>query len=592
MCCAEKLSGSLPCPLACCCWCGRNAPVLEACSTPPSRTGQRGNGQPTGGSQEGRGRRHVRPAELLAQRADVETRSGDAWNGTALIETGKNGRTDIAQALLAAGANVNAADNDRWTALIVAGRDGHTATAQALLAAGAHINATNMLGSTALTLAAWSGHTATAEMLLAAGANINHKGVYGESALDEARRRGHPETAKMLEEAAKMTPQQRKEKWGKFLIEQNYFPQAAQAQNYFPQAAQAQNYSPQAAQAQNYFPQAAQGQNYFPQAAQAQNYFPQAAQAHNYSPQAAQAWACLQCTYLNGSDAAACDLCFLPKPAAALPSGVPLAAAAVGPVPSLVADSKQASSAATSLATRVQDLDLASMGLLPPIHGVMAQPLVSLAEACAGLGSLVSNLDSLVFFAAKAGKKLAKSHQQHLLTGDECGSIYLYTCESDVYRQMNRALRNKVRTAVKPWFKYLRLLFSAIGKLPAVTENVWRGLCLPDAAEAERVVKSLQEMKKDEDTLFWWGASSCTVDMATSLQFTGGKDAPYTRIMFQVRCRRGARIETLSAIGNEKEVLLLPGSSFRIKNLEEVAPKLWIVELHEETLPGNIKPVS
>eukprot|EP00808_Paulinella_micropora_P000346 g22476.t1 len=43
-------------------------------------------------------------------------------------------------------------------------------------------------------------------------------------------------------------------------------------------------------------------------------------------------WACLQCTYLNGSDAAACDVCFSPKPAAALPSGVPLAAAAVGPV--------------------------------------------------------------------------------------------------------------------------------------------------------------------------------------------------------------------------------------------------------------------
>eukprot|EP00808_Paulinella_micropora_P012426 g50211.t1 len=43
-------------------------------------------------------------------------------------------------------------------------------------------------------------------------------------------------------------------------------------------------------------------------------------------------WACLQCTHLNGSDATACDVCFSPKPAAALPSGVPLAAAAVGHV--------------------------------------------------------------------------------------------------------------------------------------------------------------------------------------------------------------------------------------------------------------------
>eukprot|EP00808_Paulinella_micropora_P008545 g23683.t1 len=41
-------------------------------------------------------------------------------------------------------------------------------------------------------------------------------------------------------------------------------------------------------------------------------------------------WACLQCTYLNGSSAAACDVCSSPKPAAALAPGV--AAAAVGPV--------------------------------------------------------------------------------------------------------------------------------------------------------------------------------------------------------------------------------------------------------------------
>eukprot|EP00808_Paulinella_micropora_P031640 g408.t1 len=50
-----------------------------------------------------------RVQELLAQRADVETKGG-LFNRTALIETGLSGRTDIAQALLAAGANVNATD--------------------------------------------------------------------------------------------------------------------------------------------------------------------------------------------------------------------------------------------------------------------------------------------------------------------------------------------------------------------------------------------------------------------------------------------------------------------------------------------------
>eukprot|EP00808_Paulinella_micropora_P020554 g60951.t1 len=111
-----------------------------------------------------------RVQELLAQRADVETKGG--WdNRTALIETGQNGRTDIAQALLAAGANVHAKDRDGYTALHLAGVTGHTATAQALLAAGAQIEA---------------------------------KTNWGNTALDLACQQNKPETIKLLEEAAKV----------------------------------------------------------------------------------------------------------------------------------------------------------------------------------------------------------------------------------------------------------------------------------------------------------------------------------------------------------------------------------------------------
>eukprot|EP00808_Paulinella_micropora_P021102 g66515.t1 len=116
-----------------------------------------------------------RVQELLAQRADVETKGGD-WNRTALIQTGLNGRTDIAQALLAAGANVNAADKTGYMALHYAGGKGHTATAQALLAAGAHPEAKTLKdGYTALHEAGLWGHTATAQALLAAGAHTEAK---------------------------------------------------------------------------------------------------------------------------------------------------------------------------------------------------------------------------------------------------------------------------------------------------------------------------------------------------------------------------------------------------------------------------------
>eukprot|EP00808_Paulinella_micropora_P011049 g71531.t1 len=105
------------------------------------------------------------------------------------------------------------------TALILAGFKGHTATAQALLAAGAYIEAKDKNGDTALILAGLNGHTATAQALLAAGAYIEAKDKWGRTALDLARQENKPETIKLLEEAAKMTPQQRKDKWGEFLTE-------------------------------------------------------------------------------------------------------------------------------------------------------------------------------------------------------------------------------------------------------------------------------------------------------------------------------------------------------------------------------------
>ena len=63
------------------------------------------------------------------------------------------------QNLIAAGADVNAADKDGNTAAILASRNGHTDALQALIAAGADVNAANKYGSTAAILASLNGHT-------------------------------------------------------------------------------------------------------------------------------------------------------------------------------------------------------------------------------------------------------------------------------------------------------------------------------------------------------------------------------------------------------------------------------------------------
>ena len=96
-----------------------------------------------------------------------------------LIEAAKNGQTEMVQALLEAGAKVNAKKKN-WTALTVAVWNGHTETAKVLLAGGAKVNektkvseVSNIFGWTALMLAASGGHAESVQVLLDAGEKIN-----------------------------------------------------------------------------------------------------------------------------------------------------------------------------------------------------------------------------------------------------------------------------------------------------------------------------------------------------------------------------------------------------------------------------------
>jgi hypothetical protein len=86
-------------------------------------------------------------------------------------------------------------------------------------------------------------------------------------------------------------------------------------------------------------------------------------------------------------------------------------------------------------------MNLQDLGLLPPLFGVMSQPIVSLDEACAPLLPFIVNLGAVLFMAKKAGRQLAKSHTQHSLSCEECGAIWLYSCESNFCYSLNDTLR-------------------------------------------------------------------------------------------------------------------------------------------------------
>ena len=75
-----------------------------------------------------------------------------------LLEAAKKGDADAVKALIAKGADLEAANEDGMTALMIAAQEGETEKVIALVEAGAKPNAAEKYGRTALMLAARDGH--------------------------------------------------------------------------------------------------------------------------------------------------------------------------------------------------------------------------------------------------------------------------------------------------------------------------------------------------------------------------------------------------------------------------------------------------
>jgi ankyrin repeat protein len=117
---------------------------------------------------------------------------------TALMEASERGYTEIVEALLAAGADVNMKDKHGYTALIYASLGGHTEIVKLFLAIdGIDVN---WIGTwaTALTKASGYGHTDIVKMLLAAGADVNLAASDGETALIKASENGKADVVEVL----------------------------------------------------------------------------------------------------------------------------------------------------------------------------------------------------------------------------------------------------------------------------------------------------------------------------------------------------------------------------------------------------------
>jgi ankyrin repeat protein len=131
--------------------------------------------------------------------AGANPNAAQANGVTPLMIAARGGNVEIAQLLLARGANVKATiPSTGQTALMWATAERHIAMMRELIAAGADVHAQSTIGFTPLLFAARNGDLDAAQVLLGAGAGVNERGSDGTSALPLAIVSGHDAFASFL----------------------------------------------------------------------------------------------------------------------------------------------------------------------------------------------------------------------------------------------------------------------------------------------------------------------------------------------------------------------------------------------------------
>jgi hypothetical protein len=207
-----------------------------------------------------------------------------------------------------------------------------------------------------------------------------------------------------------------------------------------------------------------------------------------------------------------------------------------------------------------------------PILEYADEPLLPLAEACAPLKDILHDMDFYVKMA------LDETPEEPLdkLTVDESAAIRLYTIEwsgghRSLYSMLNYTLKTQDREFLRPYFRYMKLLLTALVKLPCVPPcTVWRG-----------VTKNLSAEFPPGTPVTWWAFSSCTTELSVleNNMYLGDTGS---RTLFSVEVINGRTIRAHSHFVTEDELLLVPGTYMVVQSLFSPATDMYIIHLKQE----------
>jgi hypothetical protein len=131
---------------------------------------------------------------------------------------------------------------------------------------------------------------------------------------------------------------------------------------------------------------------------------------------------------------------------------------------------------------------------------------------------------------------------------------------------LNQTLRSNNRRVLELWIPFLKLFVTALKKLPATTATVWRGVN-NDAA-----------LKFVEGEVYtWWNITSCSLNINIARSFLDESGT-----LFTIETIHGRDISEFSAVPDEKEVILMPGTRVRARfEPSDITNHLFIIHLEE-----------
>ena len=161
-------------------------------------------------------------------------------------------------------------------------------------------------------------------------------------------------------------------------------------------------------------------------------------------------------------------------------------------------------------------------------------------------------------------------------------AITVYTLQSFVYPEMNKALREDNTAVLKLFAPYIYQLIQGLNEEKNYHGTVYRGIQLPHDSIS----------KYSKDTVFFWpGFTSSTQNKAVAVNWPGSNCLFEIKIpkRFSFSC---ANIDHLSVYKSEKEVLIQPYSCYRvISNQYSNQLKKYIIKLIIESTCYNLSGI-